>query len=32
MVDFGLGELDLTVVAWALEQKGSMAKNGVAAP
>jgi 3-hydroxyisobutyrate dehydrogenase len=32
MVDFGLGDLDLTVVAWALEQKGSTARNGVAAP
>jgi 3-hydroxyisobutyrate dehydrogenase len=31
MVDFGLGDLDLTVVAWALEHKGSMARNGVAA-
>jgi 3-hydroxyisobutyrate dehydrogenase len=32
MVDLGLGDLDLTVVAWALEQKGSIARNGVAAP
>jgi 3-hydroxyisobutyrate dehydrogenase len=31
MVDFGLGDLDLTVVAWALEQKGSTSRNGVAA-
>jgi 3-hydroxyisobutyrate dehydrogenase len=27
MVDFGLGDLDLTVVAWALEQKGSTAEK-----
>jgi 3-hydroxyisobutyrate dehydrogenase len=31
MVDFGLGDLDLTIVAWALEQKGSIARNGVSA-
>jgi 3-hydroxyisobutyrate dehydrogenase len=32
MVDFGLGDLDLTVVAWALEQKGTIVRIEVAAP